>query len=309
VNFSTINPNWNDFYLDERNWYYESCVGSKKLLITVGDSWTWGQMLGKIDLTNEILDDYEHRIQHVYGHHLSTLLGADWVNVGICGADNLTLALITKKFLTGITKQYDKIFIVFNLTEIGRELVLDITSIEEKYNSLVGTSWPKFKDAINGTSISNILEEFLSLDLELGLKINLFNTINNAKSPIELINNYEEFTINTVTRLLPNAMIFSNFTRFNNVDQNWVDVICKEGNIAVPYPKDVKFLYFGIDYFLDFASNFSKDQLIEIIEATNNARRWFSHSIYNSASCHPLEQAHLWWANYLYERIKTNISS
>jgi hypothetical protein len=309
MEFSVINPSWKDFYLEGRKWYHESYNNSKNLLITVGDSWTWGQMLGEIDPSNGILDNYEHRIQHVYGYHLSNLLDTDWVNVGICGASNLNLALITKDFLSGITKQYNKIFIVFNLTEIGRELVSDISNRKEKYNDIAGADWPKFKDVINGANIDDILEECLKLDLEFALQIKLHNIIKNANSPKDLINNYEEFTISTITRLLPQAMIFSNFTRFKDINQNWVDVIQKQGNIAVPYPNDVKFLYFGVDRFLEFANKFSKDLLTEIIETTNNAREWFSSSIYNSAvSCHPLEQAHLWWANYLYEHIKKDMA-
>ena len=37
-----INPN------SKRSWYHESCINSDRLLITCGDSWTWGDALGKI---------------------------------------------------------------------------------------------------------------------------------------------------------------------------------------------------------------------------------------------------------------------
>ena len=60
---------------------------SDSMIITVGDSWTYGDSLGKT-CVREGLDDTQHRLAHVYGNLISQELGVDWINLALPGISN-----------------------------------------------------------------------------------------------------------------------------------------------------------------------------------------------------------------------------
>ena len=100
------------------NPYYSHDLGRDSLLITAGDSWTYGDSLGKTKVRMG-LDDTEHRINHVYGRLVSEDLHRDWINLALPGISNRLLLSWLDKTLSGI-KRYDDIICVVNLTESGR---------------------------------------------------------------------------------------------------------------------------------------------------------------------------------------------
>ena len=69
-----------------RDYYHEVDRSSDKLIITMGDSWTWGDRLGKTTIE---YDDREHRTRHIYGNIVSEQLGADFINIGFPGWNNI----------------------------------------------------------------------------------------------------------------------------------------------------------------------------------------------------------------------------
>ena len=56
-----------------RGWYHDNLIGSDSLVITVGDSWTWGD-----DLTPN--NDNEYRKQLVYGTQIAKKFKFDFLN-------------------------------------------------------------------------------------------------------------------------------------------------------------------------------------------------------------------------------------
>ena len=101
-----------------RNPYYFKSRDSSNLLITVGDSWTYGDSLGKTKVRNGI-DDAEYRLTHVYGNLMSEQLDHDWMNLALPGGSNYCVLnwlgqLLTRKF------NYGQITCVITLTEAGR---------------------------------------------------------------------------------------------------------------------------------------------------------------------------------------------
>jgi hypothetical protein len=89
--------------------------GSDRLLVTIGESWTWGDSLG------------EKRLESVYGRQLANMLGADWCNVAECGQSNLWIA----NKLAWVSEQlpawgYSDVDIVLTMTEVGREFNGDL---------------------------------------------------------------------------------------------------------------------------------------------------------------------------------------
>lgn len=101
-----------------RNPYYFKPRDSSNLLITVGDSWTYGDSLGNTRVRNGI-DDTEYRLNHVYGNLISEQLDYDWMNLALPGGSNYCMLnwlgqLLTRKF------NYAQITCIITLTEAGR---------------------------------------------------------------------------------------------------------------------------------------------------------------------------------------------
>ena len=63
----------------------ESIIGKENLLITIGDSWTWGDSLGSTTLE---FNDKQTRHKQFYTNLLAKKLEADWIMLARCGCDN-----------------------------------------------------------------------------------------------------------------------------------------------------------------------------------------------------------------------------
>jgi hypothetical protein len=70
------------------------------LIITVGDSWTWGDSLGTLAL-DPLKDDKEARFNNLYGRVISDYHNADWLNFGICAAGNASSLNTLSDWLLG----------------------------------------------------------------------------------------------------------------------------------------------------------------------------------------------------------------
>ena len=99
---------------------------SKTLVITIGDSWTWGADLTQTKLQGTHLSrlhDDNYRIEHVFGNLIADHLQADFLNLGESGAGNWRLL---KKFQELADMHhlldYEKIFVFGIWTELGRDL-------------------------------------------------------------------------------------------------------------------------------------------------------------------------------------------
>lgn len=91
------------------------------LLITVGDSWTWGDSLGKTK-ARDSQDDPEYRLNHVYGNLIARQLNADWINIAIPGESNSWMIDRAEKLLrSDIILEYKKVYLTLTLTEFGRK--------------------------------------------------------------------------------------------------------------------------------------------------------------------------------------------
>ena len=93
---------------------YTKISDSDTLLITIGESWTWGDSLPSDRLTN------------IWGFRLANKLQTDWLNIARCGASNFwifhQLAELIRFTNNNNKFPYKKIVFVFCLTETGREL-------------------------------------------------------------------------------------------------------------------------------------------------------------------------------------------
>jgi len=307
MEISEINPSWRSPYIQNRDWFHEQIQYKDTLLITVGDSWTWGDSLG----------EDTHRLASIYGRHLSDKLDVDWVNIGICGTDNMNILLKAHRFIQGITHPYKHIQVVITLTELGRELRgNNLLNKRDEYNVIKGTDWPAFEELISGIDVSQLIEECHANNFLLGYDIELYYAIKDHQNIDDLLIKYEAYIFKLIDQLFDSYLVGSNFTHTYHENKSilgqrllpkaWVDVIAEQGHID-PYPDNVRVLSSnGLDPLLEFANKLPKEQLLEILNSADRGISWLLNSPYNAkiATKHPLEQAHLWWAEYLYEHTK-----
>ena len=97
--------------------HYRS-VNSEQLLITVGDSWTYGDSLGQTRVRDG-RDDPEHRLTHVYGSLIAEELKADWINLALPGISNNMMCTWLAQLLSRHVHGKDTVCVI-TLTESGR---------------------------------------------------------------------------------------------------------------------------------------------------------------------------------------------
>ena len=83
------------------------------LLVTFGDSWTYGD-----DLTPN--NDREYRLENVFGNQLSKRIGADYLNLAVPGSGNQWTPVLFEEFVQ-LELEYKHIVAIITFTEIGRD--------------------------------------------------------------------------------------------------------------------------------------------------------------------------------------------
>jgi len=113
-NYFTIASSKNSHYLTETNTFDFVNRNSDILLVTIGDSWTWGADLS-------LNDNEEFRINNVYGNIVSGKINADWLNLGLNGSNNFFIAEKAEEVGKIINQLgYKKVYMICTFTEIGR---------------------------------------------------------------------------------------------------------------------------------------------------------------------------------------------
>ena len=106
-----------------REWCAEKISNKKNLLICIGDSWTWGDCLGKTSLE---FNDKNARYDQFYTNKLAEKLDSDWLMVAWCGESNDWILkqyqIITNAIKNNFYKNYKKIYVHICFTELFREI-------------------------------------------------------------------------------------------------------------------------------------------------------------------------------------------
>lgn len=268
-----------------RSMYFEDVNNKDTLLITMGDSWTWGDSLFNIRQRGPILDD-PNRVKHIYGSLIAKELNSDFINCARCGGSNFFMYSMLSQILEYNQHDYKKIIVIITLTENGREM-----------NEPRAASWfTNSKDALNFLKNyeHKMFEAFKKLFVSYP-KIKFILTRNFTHS-------YSE-----------NLDIIKNYT----TDDIWVEVLNKHQNCN-PYPKEVRFLtgaaMFPIQDTLNWLNIEFKDLMIEEFDKSLKAIEWLKNSKYNcseegpsrgfsAGTKHPTIEGHQLWANYLLNHI------
>lgn len=277
--------NWNaDSQYNYRTWYHEEIEFREQLVITVGDSWTWGDHLGSIDW-NQSIDDPD-RLKQVFGKLTATMLNADWVNLAMPGCSNywmLNKLNLLKNDLHRLKHQYRRIDIVITLTEDFREAENRFEM--EQLGTAYDYFWAKSK-SLAGFLIN--VEDFLFFNIE-----HFANTI-------PFVNVY-------VSRAFTDTWPQNNSRLL--LDKTWCDVI-QDHSQSLYYVKGVPFIgQLSIDpltemYIKDDANR--KEEFLEIMSLVSTRWEFLGNSIYNlkGSTCHPNPVGHELWARYISSKLR-----
>lgn len=256
-------------------WYHENIQHQKTLLITAGDSWTWGDSLGGIDHDKNIMD-CPSRVKSIYGQLLADQLNADFINVAFCGSANIEIHDNLINVLNNITIEYDQIYVVWTLTENGREA---------------------YRDPIWSPDSANSLDNFLS-EYERRMFHSIQTNFIDAHPKIKFL-----IARNFTYTFAENKDILGDVL----VENTWVDCLAEQQDI-LPYPENLRFLSTQAivplqkqlkkinlykKFKFEFLENFADAEL---------AMDWLDASElnYKKATKHPTEQGHRIWSDYLF---------
>ena len=305
-----------------RRWYHELSRNSQSLLITVGDSWTWGDSLGGTNAPT--FDNYRHRTTHIYGHIIAEMLDSDFINVGMPGQSNLYILMHLDLVLKSLKKSYKSIKVIFTLTESGREFCGDFLHLKGNYEQCKGTNWPNFDQILDGTAEKEKLDLAIndSKHMLLGQMLLLYTSLMKTSNLNDFFIIYEKCTFQILNEYFKDTKIewtvarnFSSVYEVNSdliagrlITTRWTDIIAQRGCLD-EYPDEVIMLSqigFGpMTQLTNYLKIGSKKEWLPIIDKSVLAIKWLEQSPYNSkiASRHPLEKAHQWWAEYLHSCI------
>lgn len=319
------NPRENKFFFVNHD--------KNNLLITVGDSWTWGDSLGDLSVN--------YRSKHLYGRYLSEKLESNWINWGWCGCGNNTILSALDIILHYVLDNYG-----FNLDRCI-------------YEAFAGADWPNydtFYSAVkNYPEISNEIENFvrtgwhhLGIDVENLPKLitkkyqNVYIVITLTEtgrdrydSAKDQFTNVKDCLIDDETHLYQkliklkerykniNLVVARNFSsdfkevsNSISIEKNWIQVNFEENqrrgfdNFGYTFEDINKsgavsgIAFEKIQTKLNYQDR--KQYIIEQVESVDKVWHWLRNNPlnYNIATCHPTEESHKLWAEYLIQYLE-----
>lgn len=271
--YFTIASPTNSHYKTETNTFDFVDNNSDTLVVTVGESWTYGA-----DVVED--DNDPARLEHVYGALVAKELKADWLNLGQRGAGNFWIAERVEELSQILSKlNYQQVYVICTFTEPGRSF----DSQHDRYIDYI--TW--FKE--------NTPDKFLEF----------LNTecINRIKSALNTFNNVTlRIGVNFVDPCgFPNTKEF--------LQKSWIDLIAEKNNFTMTpcYVSD-----FGV-FDLRNARDFFPDPVVfltwmnDLIDKSSQRyliirdKRYF-------VNMHPYAHDHITWANYILESLNVPVS-
>jgi lysophospholipase L1-like esterase len=282
----SLDPASTTFAWSKMSWYHEQVKNSDTLLMVFGDSWTWGDGLGKTN-GGIISDDLEYRLTHIYGNVLANMLDADLVNAARPGASNHEIYSNVKNFLPEVVDRYKKIYVVITLTENGRE-----------FNH--GTDWYIIEDLGNPPdTLSQVLEKYEARMFDV------FAKLIDQYSKVEFV-----LARNFTFSFESNKHILGNL----HAGKTWVEILAENQPIQQPYPSAIRMLsHSAFDPLQDYLTNYKlfskyKLEMFDIMCDRDAGLTWLANSIFNNKihTRHPNADGHQLWAKYLYDNFARN---
>lgn len=246
---------------------------SKKLVVTIGDSWTWGADLS-------FNDDLAIRNKDVYGAIIARELSADFLNLGQCGSCNLHIIERIKELHRLIpTLDYQEILIICTYTEVGR-------SFNSSYDSTV--------------------------DYYKWFSSQTFNKIDDFNLILEYHNGLFQTAISDLAQTYPHVQIVAgnNFTDpigTGSLPKTWLQLITEE-LLEEEYTQPCYIMsHWVLDTLPTIITEFAptinqtmlKEWMILLLDSANQRKILTNNSQYFAGVNHPRQLGHNLWAHYL----------
>ena len=261
----------------ETSWYSEPTNtydfvnrNSKELLITIGDSWTYGATLPQ-----------DSRQTQVYGCKLSKKLNSDWLNLGLPAVSNFWItdraeevAMITSEL------DYEKVYVVCVFTGIARQFD---TTMDRYINY---EKW--FSE--NYDTKEDFSKVFLMLNSEC---------VNRIQRAFKNLRNVEVFFGTNFIEQLG----FETLPKKQILFIPWYKLLMDGGKMDTYHDAS----YFRLEQALQWVPMHLKDDfkiwILELIEQSETRENLLNRSKYFK-DCHPLDYGHTVWAEYVYKKLK-----
>jgi len=175
--YFTIADSTNSWYLTPTNTFDFVSRSSNILLVTVGDSWTWGS-----DISENNSDD-DYRLKSVWGNQLSGMMGSDWLNLALCAQGNQWMANRITEFANIVPLlNYEKILVVCVFTGAGRMFNTDIDHDFDyvewfKQNINTPNDYYSLLELLNTTAIKQIRNSLQFPHVNLYLTTNMIDSL------------------------------------------------------------------------------------------------------------------------------------
>ena len=242
-------------------------ANSKILVVTIGESWTWG-----VDITEDNHEDT--RLDKVYGRLIANELSADWLNLAQPGAGNFWIVEKVDEFSKIINNlNYEKVIVICTFTEVGRSF----NSYHDRYINYI--DW----------FLKNNISDFLAF-----LNKECINKI------VNLIND------KVILRIGFNFVDPLGIDDKNNIflKTPWIRLINNDIDDRQVYSLFSGLTYLkAIEEFIDNKLLFKQWWLDKSIDAEH---RLSAFSRVHFRKYHPLAHGHKLWANYILESLNGN---
>lgn len=249
---------------------------SNTLIVTVGDSWTWGS-----DISENNYDD-DYRVQHLYGNVLSSETKSDWLNLGLSATGNFWLTTMVEELGNIIPLlEYQQIFVICVFTGAGRWF-------HTQYDRYIHyPSWAK----------ENITVPSDYIKLPTKFNHDCIDRIYQAMNPYN--NVMLKFGTNFVDPIgfdiIPLDQQLRPWYRIMECFDDVVSPICMDGVKALLRMPEVITDSKKLDYF--------KEWMLDIIPVAEKRNEIFKDAT-KFRNYHPLKEGHAQWAEYLYTQLR-----
>jgi hypothetical protein len=255
--------------------HFQQIGHSDTLLVTIGESWTWGNSLPSDRLIN------------VWGHRLAAKLSLDWLNIARCGSSNFWIFYQLSELLRYLHNEndfpYQKIIFVFCLTETGREL-------NEHW------SWYEY-DPINF-----FYSQPTDISVQDLIKRQNYHCVRYAEQQIEILRTHVDCDVWIGHNFC--SPIYWNIPFFR-LEKSWNQITAHQiGYDLSGHPSIVQNSI--LEKYREHLKNNDSllEQLINIQEQAIQMLNFFDFSPLNYKSQHPTAENNELWASYVANKIK-----
>lgn len=284
INWLQLLCNWTDTYkpAPKQESYYVDIQDRKTLIISLGDSWTYGDSLHESE-----------RTQQIYGSLLAQHYDADIINVGYRGGPNSWILLAGNFIIDQLQKNntYERVIVVVTMTESMRDTLLhQVFPFDYRVQGQIyGPTHAYYQHVLD--SLENHWQRLAQ------------NMLDKTDDRFVMVMAQNFVWHDMVNKLTHPRLIVAN--------QNWIEVLAQHQDIGVPIRTNVVTAWIfenfkGVTQQARMMDDTAcKEFSLPFIDKALQVNKWLDASTLNhkTGSKHPTQQGHQFWADYIIGQI------